>query len=39
VAFHGGSLERASAGCVHLDDADAIDFYNTLQLGDQVQVH
>lgn len=39
VAFHGGSLERASAGCVHLADADAQAFYNTLQIGDQVQVH
>jgi L,D-transpeptidase-like protein len=39
VAFHGGSLSRASAGCVHLDDADAITFYNTLNTGDQVQVH
>jgi hypothetical protein len=39
VAFHGGSVTRASAGCVHLDDADAQTFYNTLKLGDQVQVH
>jgi len=39
VAFHGGSLSRASAGCVHLDDTDAVAFYNTLKLGDQVQVH
>jgi hypothetical protein len=39
VAFHGGSLSRASAGCVHLADPDAIAFYNTLKLGDQVQVH
>lgn len=39
VAFHGGSLERASAGCVHLADADAQLFYNTLKIGDQVQVH
>jgi hypothetical protein len=39
VAFHGGSVRRASAGCVHLSDADATAFYNTLQLGDEVQVH
>jgi hypothetical protein len=39
VAFHGGSLRRASAGCVHLDDPDAVVFYNSLKLGDQVQVH
>lgn len=39
IAFHGGSLERASAGCIHLDDADAELWYNTLQLKDEVQVH
>jgi hypothetical protein len=39
VAFHGGSVRRASAGCVHLNDPDAETFYNTLQLGDEVQVH
>jgi L,D-transpeptidase catalytic domain len=39
VAFHGGSVRRASAGCVHLNDADAQVFYDTLQLGDEVQVH
>lgn len=38
VAFHGGSLSRASAGCVHLDDQDAIVFYDSLKIGDQVQV-
>jgi len=39
IAFHGGSVTRASAGCVHLSDADAAMFYNTLQLGDEVEVH
>jgi lipoprotein-anchoring transpeptidase ErfK/SrfK len=39
VAFHGGSVTRASAGCVHLNDADAITFFNTLKVGQQVQVH
>jgi L,D-transpeptidase catalytic domain len=39
VAFHGGSVRRASAGCVHLNDADAQVFYDTLRLGDEVQVH
>jgi lipoprotein-anchoring transpeptidase ErfK/SrfK len=39
VAFHGGSVQRASAGCVHLSEAIAETFYNTLQLGDEVQVH
>jgi len=38
VAFHGGNLRKASAGCVHLDDTDAIAFYDTLQIGDQVEV-
>ncbi|HWN35024.1 MAG TPA: L,D-transpeptidase [Pseudonocardia sp.] len=39
VAFHGGSVQRASAGCVHLAETTAEAFYNTLQLGDEVQVH
>jgi len=39
IAFHGGSVRRASAGCVHLADTDAETFYNTLQLGDAVEVH
>ena len=38
IAFHGGSLARASAGCVHLSDPDAQAFFNSLQVGDQVQV-
>jgi hypothetical protein len=38
VALHGGSLTRASAGCVHLDQADAIAFYQSLRKGDRVQV-
>jgi lipoprotein-anchoring transpeptidase ErfK/SrfK len=38
VAFHGGDLRKASAGCVHMQDVDAIAFFNTLQIGDQVQV-
>ncbi|GAY09918.1 L,D-transpeptidase [Pseudonocardia sp. N23] len=39
VAFHEGSLTRYSAGCVHLSDADAQHYYQTLQVGDEVQVH
>jgi len=39
VAFHGGSVQRASAGCVHLAETTAETFYNTLNLGDEVQVH
>lgn len=39
VAFHEGSLDRYSAGCVHLSAADAQHFYDVLQVGDEVQVH
>jgi hypothetical protein len=38
VAFHGGSLHLASAGCVHLGPRDAAAFYGTLRVGDEVQV-
>lgn len=38
VAFHSGPLELMSAGCVHLRLKDAITFYNSLRIGDQVQV-
>jgi len=38
VAFHEGTLERRSAGCVRLEMADAQRFYTFLQLGDKVQV-
>jgi lipoprotein-anchoring transpeptidase ErfK/SrfK len=38
IAFHEGSLDRPSAGCVRLGHADAIEFYNVLQLDDRVQV-
>ncbi|MDT7776787.1 MAG: hypothetical protein QOC67_5711, partial [Pseudonocardiales bacterium] len=37
--FHSGSPDRASAGCVHLNPADAQAFFNTLQVGNEVQVH
>ncbi len=39
IAFHEGSLERFSAGCVHLTHDDAVAFFDTLQVGDEVQVH
>ncbi len=39
VAFHEGRLSNASLGCVRLDRADAIAFFNYLKIGDQVQVH
>jgi lipoprotein-anchoring transpeptidase ErfK/SrfK len=38
IAFHAGDPKRASAGCVHLSMADAQAFFNTLQIGDHVQV-
>ena len=38
IAFHAGSPQRASAGCVHLSDADSLAFFNFLNIGDQVQV-
>ncbi|MEJ2869479.1 L,D-transpeptidase [Actinomycetospora sp. OC33-EN08] len=37
-ALHGGSLSRASAGCVHLDDEDARTFFRALEPGDEVQI-
>ncbi len=39
VAFHQGSLQSFSAGCVHLSKTDSESFYSYLQVGDQVQVH
>jgi hypothetical protein len=39
VAFHEGSLQSSSYGCVHLAHDDAVAFFNTLQVGDEVQVH
>ena len=38
IAFHEGSLDHPSAGCVRLGHADAVEFYNVLQLDDRVQV-
>lgn len=38
IAFHEGSLNNPSAGCVHLQRPDAIAFFDALQVGDQVQV-
>lgn len=38
IAFHAGSPQRASAGCVHLGVADSLAFFNFLNIGDQVQV-
>ncbi|MBO4239544.1 MULTISPECIES: L,D-transpeptidase [Pseudonocardia] len=38
IAFHGGDLSRESAGCVKLGARDAQRFFDTLQVGDKVQV-
>ncbi|MBP2368387.1 L,D-transpeptidase [Pseudonocardia parietis] len=38
VAFHQGSMDTPSAGCVKLDEANAQRWFDTLQVGDQVQV-
>jgi hypothetical protein len=38
IAFHSGSPNLSSAGCIHLNNADAIAWFNFLQVGDQVQV-
>lgn len=38
IAFHGGDLSRESAGCVKLRTRDARRFFETLQVGDKVQV-
>ena len=37
-ALHEGSLERQSAGCVHLDHDTAATFFAALQPGDPVQI-
>jgi hypothetical protein len=39
IAFHEGSMEKESAGCVHLSHDDAVAWYDTLQVGDEVQIH
>ncbi len=38
VAFHEGSLQKESAGCVHLSHSAAERFFDTLNPGDEVQV-
>lgn len=38
IAFHSGSPQRSSAGCIHLEPVDAEAWFNYLQVGDQVQV-
>ncbi|HKS47338.1 MAG TPA: L,D-transpeptidase [Amycolatopsis sp.] len=37
-AFHTGSLDNYSNGCVHLSSTASLKFFNTLQVGDKVQI-
>lgn len=37
-AFHAGSLRNLSNGCIHLSTTAAAKFFNTLNVGDPVQV-
>lgn len=39
IAFHEGSLDRPSAGCVRLAHDDAVAFFEFLAVDDAVQVH
>ncbi|WP_367132353.1 L,D-transpeptidase [Saccharothrix sp. HUAS TT1] len=38
IAFHEGSLTDPSHGCIHLSREAAAKYFETLQVGDQVQV-
>jgi lipoprotein-anchoring transpeptidase ErfK/SrfK len=38
IAFHQGSLSVPSHGCIHLSKAAAVTFFNTLSVGQVVQV-
>jgi hypothetical protein len=38
IAFHEGSLRSPSAGCIHLSHSAAQTFFNTLKVGQVVQV-
>ncbi|WP_243769617.1 L,D-transpeptidase [Amycolatopsis acidicola] len=37
-AFHQGSLSTPSHGCVHLSSSSSLKFFNTLSVGDAVQI-
>ncbi|MFD9888304.1 L,D-transpeptidase [Amycolatopsis sp. NPDC059027] len=37
-AFHSGSLSQYSHGCIHLSSGASLTFFNTLHVGDVVQV-
>lgn len=38
IAFHEGNVDSPSAGCVRLNRADAERWFNSLQVGDRVEV-
>jgi hypothetical protein len=38
IAFHGGDPTKASAGCIHVPSPDDLTFFNSLNVGDEVQV-
>ncbi|MGO1948130.1 MAG: L,D-transpeptidase [Mycobacteriaceae bacterium] len=38
-AFHQGTLDSQSAGCVRLNNQDAVTYFNALQPGDQVFIY
>jgi hypothetical protein len=37
-AFHAGSLQNPSLGCIHLSDDDAAAFYDSLRVGEPVEI-
>jgi lipoprotein-anchoring transpeptidase ErfK/SrfK len=39
IAFHEGSLQTNSAGCIRMTGDNAEAFFRYLQVGDEVQVH
>jgi lipoprotein-anchoring transpeptidase ErfK/SrfK len=39
IAFHEGTQDTPSAGCVKLEHEDAKAFFYFLQRGDEVQIH
>ena len=39
IAFHEGSVNLMSHGCIHLNHADAVKYFDTLQIGDMVYVY
>jgi lipoprotein-anchoring transpeptidase ErfK/SrfK len=39
IAFHEGTQDNPSAGCVKLGHEDAKAFFHFLQVGDEVQIH